>query len=139
MFFCASEVSFYFPYFGTLFHPGKIIHNLFLTSCYILYMTFQNCQVEDNSMFRDIKTSPHLTIPTHISSLGIFRLQLQGMVSYLGTLHYGHTDHNQRNESWRFLRLMNDSLVGPWICIRDFNEIIFNSEKNGEEKEVGLL
>ena len=44
---------------------------------------------------------------------------------------YGHSDVTKRQESWDLLKVLNNFLPTPWICLGDFNEIILNAEKWG--------
>ena len=45
------------------------------------------------------------------------------------TSFYGHPDINQINRSWDMLCLLYDHSPLPWLCVRDFNEILNDNEK----------
>ncbi|XVF71960.1 hypothetical protein PTKIN_Ptkin12aG0082200 [Pterospermum kingtungense] len=47
------------------------------------------------------------------------------------TLFYGHPETSRRCETWNLLRRLKDLSVLPWLCVRDFNEILFDYEKRG--------
>ncbi|KAK3187899.1 hypothetical protein Dsin_027460 [Dipteronia sinensis] len=44
---------------------------------------------------------------------------------------YGHLDHDQMVHSWTILRRIAGMLEWLWVCIRDFNEILYDFEKLG--------
>lgn len=44
---------------------------------------------------------------------------------------YGAPEEFRRDESWRLLRTLDNSPNIPWLVIRDFNEIIYSTEKQG--------
>ena len=44
---------------------------------------------------------------------------------------YGSPDTSRRNESWDLLKRIRDRSSSPWLCIGDFNEIVYESEKEG--------
>ena len=44
---------------------------------------------------------------------------------------YGNPDTNQRKESWNLLQFLNSQFQMPWVCLGDFNEILYASEKSG--------
>jgi hypothetical protein len=43
----------------------------------------------------------------------------------------GHPDRDHRNESWQLLSWLERANLKPWLVLRDFNEIVDNSEKVG--------
>ena len=43
---------------------------------------------------------------------------------------YGHPKTHQRYESWHLLAFLNNQLQLPWLCLREFNEILSNTEKS---------
>ena len=47
------------------------------------------------------------------------------------TRFYGHLETSKREESWRLLVNLSTSSDLPWVCMRDFNEIIHRGEKVG--------
>ena len=44
---------------------------------------------------------------------------------------YGNPDTNHRKESWNLLHFLNSQFQMPWVCLGDFNEILYASEKSG--------
>ena len=44
---------------------------------------------------------------------------------------YGNPDSANREDSWSLLRDLSRHFSLPWICIRDFNEILRAEEKQG--------
>uniref|UniRef100_A0A2C9WK16 Endonuclease/exonuclease/phosphatase domain-containing protein n=1 Tax=Manihot esculenta TaxID=3983 RepID=A0A2C9WK16_MANES len=52
--------------------------------------------------------------------MGIWRL----------TRYYSYAGWNRRRESWNLLRSLHPKSPLPWIVVSDFNDLIFNSEKD---------
>jgi exonuclease III len=53
---------------------------------------------------------------------------------------YGHPDASKRNEAWALLRHLAPMDPEPWMCVGDFNEILFSSEKwGGKNRSRGLM
>jgi hypothetical protein len=44
---------------------------------------------------------------------------------------YGHSDQSKRHEAWALLSYLRHSNPGPWLCIGDFNEVFYATEKWG--------
>ncbi|KAL3839206.1 hypothetical protein ACJIZ3_023797 [Penstemon smallii] len=44
---------------------------------------------------------------------------------------YGEPDATKRKKSWNLLRRLASSCSKPWLCIGDFNALLYNSEKKG--------
>jgi hypothetical protein len=44
---------------------------------------------------------------------------------------YGESRSEEKDKTWRLLRLLNHRSNLPWLCCGDFNEILFNYEKVG--------
>ena len=42
---------------------------------------------------------------------------------------YGHPNTAQRKASWKLLEELGNRYHLPWLCLGDFNKILFNSEK----------
>ena len=51
------------------------------------------------------------------------------------TRFYGHPKTHWRKESWKLLRTLNRRYRMPWMCFRDFNEIV-SMEKKGRGNET---
>jgi len=64
----------------------------------------------------------------HIS---VFIRNMGSGVPWKFTGFYGHPDPSQRAESWKLLKFLKRAPPSPWLCIGDFNEILYNSEKVG--------
>lgn len=44
---------------------------------------------------------------------------------------YGEPRSEEKEKTWRLLRILCDRSTLPWLCCGDFNEILFNCEKEG--------
>ncbi|XP_062150079.1 uncharacterized protein LOC133858623 [Alnus glutinosa] len=44
---------------------------------------------------------------------------------------YGNPDCAKRAESWELLKFLNTCYPTPWLCARDFNEVVVQEEKEG--------
>ena len=44
---------------------------------------------------------------------------------------YGESKSGEKDKTWRLLKLLHGQASLPWICFGDFNEILFDSEKQG--------
>lgn len=44
---------------------------------------------------------------------------------------YGHPKDQIKCETWYLMRHLNNQASLPWVCVRDFNEILSSTEKNG--------
>ena len=44
---------------------------------------------------------------------------------------YGKPDTNARDEAWNMLHMLNSKPHLPWLCMGDYNEILFTKEKHG--------
>jgi hypothetical protein len=51
------------------------------------------------------------------------------MDGYGGSL--GYMENQKLKETWRILRTLNNLYKKPWLCLGDFNEILFGHEKEG--------
>ncbi|XP_057444580.1 uncharacterized protein LOC130736815 [Lotus japonicus] len=49
----------------------------------------------------------------------------------IGTGFYGHPEKQQKWRSWELLRSLKPTNHLPWLCFRDFNEILCQDEKKG--------
>ena len=53
---------------------------------------------------------------------------------------YGHLETRQKRHTWTLLRRLTDLSSSPWLCFRDFNEILHPCEKNGgNERHPNLI
>lgn len=44
---------------------------------------------------------------------------------------YGEPETANRENSWSLLRVLRQRFSLPWVCLGDFNEILFTEEKQG--------
>lgn len=44
---------------------------------------------------------------------------------------YGEPKAEEKGKTWRLLRILNNLYTKPWLCLGDFNEILFDYEKEG--------
>lgn len=44
---------------------------------------------------------------------------------------YGESKSGQKEKTWKLLRTLHNQNDLPWLCMGDFNEILFNNEKEG--------
>ncbi|GAV86858.1 hypothetical protein CFOL_v3_30284, partial [Cephalotus follicularis] len=49
---------------------------------------------------------------------------------------YGHPVHHRKKETWDFLRELGSVNMGPWLCYREFNEILDNGRRRGVVLEL---
>ena len=49
---------------------------------------------------------------------------------------YGHPDPSKRHEAWTFLKYIATLSLLPWVCLRDFNEILTSTEKWGGRERL---
>ena len=64
----------------------------------------------------------------HINGI-IQTLDLQTKWKFTGF--YGHLEAIKRQEAWNLLKLLACLSPTPWLCIRDFNKVLTQSEKWG--------
>ena len=81
-------------------------------------------------LFLSWKKDINLTVITFINNF------IDTSISYKrNTFHttfvYGEPDHTKRQQVWNNISILHPPMGGPWFLIRDFNEIIDNSEKCG--------
>ncbi|KAF4397093.1 hypothetical protein G4B88_008939 [Cannabis sativa] len=65
--------------------------------------------------------------PSHI----LARVAGKDFFPWTVTCFYGHPDAAQRKFSWELLRNLKEEIIGPWLCVGDFNEVVSLSEKEG--------
>ena len=63
----------------------------------------------------------------HIDAL----VQEEGGVEWRMTGVYGEQKTEEKGRTWRLLRILNNQYANPWLCLGDFNEILFGYEKEG--------
>ena len=44
---------------------------------------------------------------------------------------YGEPKAEEKKKTWRLMRILNNLYKMPWLCLGDFNEILFGFEKEG--------
>ena len=44
---------------------------------------------------------------------------------------YGNLETSKREESWRLLKRLSSLFSLPWVCLGDFNELMYGAEKEG--------
>lgn len=49
---------------------------------------------------------------------------------------YGHPEVEKRKEIWDLLHYLNNQVDAPWVVSRDFNEILYYSEKRGSQVQA---
>ena len=58
-----------------------------------------------------------------------------GMSHWRLTGYYGYPESARRRESWDLLRYLATISSLPWICLGDFNDLLFNYEKRGRRAQ----
>jgi exonuclease III len=48
---------------------------------------------------------------------------------------YGEAHSDKKHKTWQDMRDMIDSVAKPWLCVGDFNEILFSHEKEGGREQ----
>lgn len=59
--------------------------------------------------------------------------------SFYATFVYGDSDHIKRRPIWEYFKGLATSRSGPWFLAGDFNDIVDNSEKREDPKELKEL
>ena len=54
------------------------------------------------------------------------------MEAWFWTGFYGNPRTEKRKDLWTLLERLSQNRLDPWICIGDFNEILYQSEKKGQ-------
>lgn len=54
------------------------------------------------------------------------------------TRFYGNPETHRRKESWNFLNTLNSQFQLPWMCFKDFNEILSSEEKLGGPQDLSI-
>uniref|UniRef100_A0A803NUR0 Uncharacterized protein n=1 Tax=Cannabis sativa TaxID=3483 RepID=A0A803NUR0_CANSA len=87
-------------------------------------------------MWKETITVKIYSSPGHI----LATIAGNGFLSWTFTGFYVNPNQSLRDDSWKLFRRIKDSVVGAWLCIGAFNEIIGNHESgeaSGEAKEDG--
>ena len=77
---------------------------------------------------KDIKLDIVTYGPHHIDTIAI---ELSSCLRWRITGFYGHSDTYKSNDSWKLLTSLHHQFQLPWLCLKDFNEIILMGEKWG--------
>ena len=48
---------------------------------------------------------------------------------------YGHPKTTKSRETWKLLKHLANMAQSPWVCVRDFNEILVQEEKQGVQEQ----
>lgn len=62
----------------------------------------------------------------------------QNSVPWKFTGFYGHSDINERQETWDLLQFLAWLTPNPWLCIGNFYEVLTQSEKWGGEARPNM-
>ena len=53
---------------------------------------------------------------------------------------YGEPKGEEKHKTWRLMKILNNQYNKPWLCLGDFNEILFGSEKEGgQPRSAGCM
>ena len=52
---------------------------------------------------------------------------------------YGHTDYGERQEVWNLICEWAKNIDITWMCVGDFNEILYNNEKEGVRATMKIM
>lgn len=107
----------------------------FCMECMKFQVGFSGCLVVDCE-----GRSGGLVLFCHMESdleiLSYFKYHFDAWVSDLHTgirwkiiAVYGHLEASHRCEIWNMFKLISTQVHSPWLCFKDFNETLFNSEK----------
>jgi hypothetical protein len=94
-------------------------------------MTVKNCEGQSGglAMFwkREINLVTGLKSRYHIDSCIMdangFQRRFTGI--------YGEPARDKKWKTWKLLRILSQQSNLPWLCLGDFNEILYNHEKKG--------
>ena len=75
-----------------------------------------------NDVVVDTQTYSPNHIEVHVSS------PMQALWRMISV--YGHPEERMKSETWRLLKHLWARASLPWMCIGDFNEILYSEEKN---------
>ena len=77
---------------------------------------------------RTVKVDVLTYSPRHID---VVVIEEQGTRKWRFTGFYGHPETGKREESWKLLENLSNKSNLPWICMGDYNEIMYAKEKEG--------
>ena len=77
---------------------------------------------------RAVKVDVLTYSPRHID---VVVIEEQGTRKWRFTGFYGHLETGKREESWKLLESLINRSNLPWICMGDYNEIMYAKEKEG--------
>lgn len=66
--------------------------------------------------------------PSHIDATVT---EEQGARKWMFTSFYGHPKTSRRSESWALLKTLSTRSDLPWVCMGDYNELMYASDKEG--------
>ena len=53
---------------------------------------------------------------------------------------YGEPKGEEKHKTWRLMKILSNQYNKPWLCLGDFNEILFGSEKEGgQPRSAGCM
>ncbi|KAJ1284176.1 hypothetical protein BS78_03G185100 [Paspalum vaginatum] len=52
---------------------------------------------------------------------------------------YGDPRAEEKQKTWRLLEILKNQYNKPWLCLGDFNEILFGCEKQGQPRPQGCM
>lgn len=54
---------------------------------------------------------------------------MEGWDKWILTGYYGQADKNRREFSWELLRTLAGRSSHPWVCVGDYNDLLYQSDK----------
>ena len=76
---------------------------------------------------RTVKVDVLTYSPRHID---VVIIEEQGTRKWCFTGFYGHPETGKREESWKLLESLSNRNL-PWVCMGDYNEVMYAREKEG--------
>nr|GLL37956.1 uncharacterized protein LOC109157277 [Ipomoea trifida] len=55
------------------------------------------------------------------------------------TGYYRYPKRSRRRESWKMLRMLSGMSTMPWVCMGDYNDLLYQSEKRGNNLHPNLF
>ena len=75
----------------------------------------------------EVPLTTYTISPNHIDVVITTSMQVQWQLTGV----YGHPKDQIKCETWYLMRHLNNQASLPWVCVRDFNEILSSTEKKG--------